>query len=117
MMMRTHFLRMSRKRIVLAKTWIRKSHQCSQVQSYSKYSDIRRIFRIISWPYIYIVTFNKKQVTFFNNCTLTISTVGKPNYSSCATKGMVNTESSVLMNVISVMSVESFPYRRQRMVP
>ena len=39
------------------------------------------------------------------------------SYRSCATKGMVSTESSVLMNVISVMSVESFPYRRQRMVP
>lgn len=37
--------------------------------------------------------------------------------SNCATKGMVSTESSVLMKVISVMSAVSRPYLRQRMVP
>lgn len=36
---------------------------------------------------------------------------------NCATRGMVNTERSVLMKVISVMSAVSRPYLRQRMVP
>ena len=38
-------------------------------------------------------------------------------YSNCATKGMVSTDSKVLMNVISVMRVVSRPYLRQRKVP